>query len=64
MWQPVGEQRAVLVPEETDDFPLYGALDLPSGKTYVEAFEKGRSDYTIEYLESLLEETAGKVLLI
>jgi transposase len=64
MWQPVGEQRAVWVPEENDDFTLYGSLDLTSGHTYIEAFEKGRSDYTIEYLESLLEETAGKVLLI
>lgn len=64
MWQPVGEQRAVWVPEENDDFTLYGTLDLTSGHTYIEAFEKGRSDYTIEYLESLLEVTAGKVLLI
>jgi transposase len=64
MWQPVGEQRAVRVPEENDDFTLYGSLDLTSGHTYIEAFEKSRSDYTIEYLESLLEETAGKVLLI
>ncbi len=64
MWQPVGDQRAARVPEENNDFTLYGTLDLTSGHTYVEAFEKGRSDYTIEYLESLLEETAGKVLLI
>lgn len=64
MWQPVGEQRAVRVPEKNDDFTLYGSLNLTSGQTYVEAYEKGRSDYTIEYLESLLEETADKVLLI
>ncbi len=64
MWQPVGEQRPVWVPEENDDFTLYGTLDLTSGHTHVEAFEKSRSDYTIQYLESLLEETAGKVLLI
>ncbi|MFB6098796.1 MAG: transposase, partial [Salinibacter sp.] len=41
-----------------------GTLDLTSGRAFTQAFEKGRSDYTIEYLESLLEETAGKVLLI
>ena len=64
MWQPVAEQRAVRGPEENDDFTLYGSLDLTSGQTYIEAFEKGRSDYTIRYLESLLEETEGKVLLI
>jgi Transposase and inactivated derivatives len=64
MWQPVGEQRAARVPDENDDFTLYGTLDLTSGQTYVEAFEKGRSDYTIEYLESLLEQTKGKILLV
>ncbi|MCS3645429.1 transposase [Salinibacter ruber] len=64
MWQPVGEQRAARVPEENDDFTLYGTLDLTSGQTYIEAFEKGRSDCATQYLESLLEETAGKVLLI
>lgn len=28
MWQPVGEQKAVWVPEQNDDFALYGALDI------------------------------------
>lgn len=64
MWQPVGEQQAVWVPEENDDLTLYGTMDLTSRRAFTQAFEKGRSDYTIEYLESLLEETAGKVLLI
>lgn len=64
MWQPVGEQWPVWVPEQNDDFTLYGTLDLISGETYVEAFEKGLSDYTIEYLESLLEEIEGEMILI
>jgi len=63
-WQPVGKQRPVMVPESNDDFTLYGTLDLASGSVHARAYEKGRSDYTIQYLESLLETTAGRVLLI
>jgi transposase len=63
-WQPIGEQRPVMVPNSNDDFTLYGTLDLTSGATHARAYEKGRSDYTIQYLESLLEETTGRVLLI
>lgn len=39
-------------------------MDLTSGQTHIEAYEKGRSDYTIEYLRSLLESTTGQILLI
>lgn len=63
-WQPVGEQRPVMVPTSNDDFTLYGTLDLTSGTTHARAYEKGRSDYTIQYLESLLQVTTGQVLLI
>jgi transposase len=63
-WQPVGEQRPAGVPGSNDDFTLYGTLDLTSGSVHARAYEKGRSDYTIEYLESLLETTTGRVLLI
>lgn len=63
-WQPVGEQRPACVPEENEKVALYGTLDLTSGETCVEAYEKGRSDYTIEYLESLLRHTKGQILLV
>ncbi len=63
-WQPVGEQRPVMVPASNDDFTLYGTLDLTSGSTHARAYEKGRSDYTIQYLESLLRATTGEVLLV
>lgn len=63
-WQPVGEQRPVMVPTSNGDVTLYGTLDLTSGTTHAQAYEKGRSDYTIQYLESLLEATTGEVLLI
>jgi transposase len=64
MWQPVGEQRPVRVPDANDDFALYGALDVGSGRTFTQAFEKERSDYTIQFLELLKARTTGKVLLI
>ena len=64
MWQPVGKQRAVWVPDSNDDFALYGALDIGSGHTVTRAFEKERSDYTIQFLELLRTQTTGKVLLI
>lgn len=64
MWQPVGKQRAVWVPDSNDDFALYGALDVGSGQTVTRAFEKERSDYTIQFLELLRTQTTGKVLLI
>ena len=64
MWQPIGEQRRVWIPEQNDDFTLYGTLELTSGETHVRAYEKGRSDDTIQYLESLLKEVEGKMILV
>ena len=64
MWQPVGQQRPVRVPDANDDFALYGALDIGSGRTFTRAFEKERSDYTIQFLELLKARTTGEVLLI
>jgi hypothetical protein len=46
-----------MVPDGNEDFTLYGPLDLTSGRACVEAYDKGRSDYTIEHLKSLLQRT-------
>ena len=62
-WQPVGEQRAVGVPEANESFSLYGALDITGGTTITRAFKKGRSDYTIQFLEGIKMRTTGEVLL-
>jgi len=64
MWQPVGEQRAVRVPDANGAFTLYGAINSDTGVTYTRAFEKGRSDYTIQFLEGIAEQTTGRVLLV
>jgi transposase len=64
MWQPVGEQKAVWVPEQNDDFALYGALDICTGETYTEAFDREVSDHTIEFSNQVRSQTTGKVLFI
>jgi transposase len=64
MWQRVGEQREVSTPEQNGSFTLYGALDVLTGKTIMRAFEKGRSDYTISFLEQIVARTEGRVVLI
>ena len=64
MWQPVGEQTAVWVPEQNGDFALYGALDICTGQTYTKAFDREISDHTVEFLETIRAETTGKVLVI
>jgi len=53
----------VRVPESNEDFALY-ASDPTAGSVHAQTYEKGRSDYTIQYLKSLLSATTGRVLLI
>jgi transposase len=68
MWMPTGEQWSVEVPESNDKFCLYGALDIGTGETITAAHPKGTSEYTNEYtkafLEQVLDETKGQVLLV
>ena len=64
MWQPVGDQKAVWVPEQNGDFALQGALDICTGETYTEAFDRELSGHTIEFLKRVQSQTTGKVLLI
>jgi transposase len=63
MWQPVGQKRPVRVPDANDNLALYGALGTRSGQTFTRAFEKERSDDTIQFLELLKSRTTGNVLL-
>ena len=64
MWQRVGEQREVSTPEQNGSFTLYGALDVLTGETITRAYEKGRSDYTVMFLERIAAQTKGRVVLI
>jgi transposase len=78
MWMPVGEQWSVDVPAANDKFCLYGAkfclygakfclygaLDMATGRTITEAYPKGTSSCTRAFVEHLLSEVEGQVLLI
>lgn len=64
MWMPVGEQWSVDVPESNDKFCLYGALDIVTGQTITEAYPKGKSEYTKAFLEQMLAEVEGAILLV
>jgi transposase len=64
MWQKVGEQRAVTVPDANADVAIYGALNPETGQVITRACEKGRSDYTIQFLKDIAARTTGKVLLV
>jgi transposase len=61
---PVEGQKAVWVPEQTGDFALYGALDICTGETYTEAFDREVSDHTVKFLKQVRTQTTGKGLLI
>ena len=53
MWMRKGEQVRVPTPSHNADVCLYGVLELNSGDTFHAFHDKGRSDYTIRYLEQL-----------
>ena len=63
-WMPTGKQRSVDVPDANGKFALYGALNVLTGETLVEAHPKGRSDYTKDFLANLLDQVEGKILLV
>jgi transposase len=64
MWMRKGHQVRVPTPEENDDVYLYGVLELNSGDTFYAFHEKGRSEYTIRYLEQLQEKYPANPILL
>lgn len=63
MWMPVGKQWSVDVPKSNDKFCLYGALDIETGRTIIDAHPKGTSEYTKAFLSQVLDAVEGQVLL-
>jgi len=63
-WMPVGEQRVVSDPDQNGKFFLHGALDVESGQVITEAYPKGKTCYTKAFLETVLMEIPGPILLI
>lgn len=64
MWMRQGEQVRIPTPPTNDSITLYGAIELDSGDTFCTFHEKGRSDYTIVYLEQLLENYPQQQILL
>lgn len=63
-WMPVGEQRPVPIPDQNGKFFLYGALDVGSGEVIAESYPKGKTCYMEAFLEKILAEIPGPILLI
>jgi len=64
MWMREGQQVRIPTPPANDSIALYGVLELESGDTFCAFHEKGRSDYTIAYLEQLLENYPRRQILL
>ena len=64
MWMRRGEQACVKVPASNDKFALYGVLNPLTGETFSAAYPKGKSEYTEAFLERVLAQFEGSVLLI
>lgn len=64
MWMRKGEQVLVPTPPENDDVCLYGVLELNTGDTFCAFHERGRSDFTIAYLQQLLENYPERPILL
>jgi transposase len=63
-WSPVGEQAEVAVPMQNGKFALYGTLDVLTGETIMQDYPAGRSDHTISFLETVLDQVKGEILLV
>lgn len=64
MWMRKGEQVRIPTPPDNDSIALYGVIELESGDTFCAFHEKGRSDYTIAYLEQLLDNYPRRQILL
>jgi transposase len=64
MWMRRGEQARVEVPDSNGKFALYGVLNPLTGETFTAPYPKAKSPYTEAFLDRLMEELQGKVVLI
>ncbi len=64
MWMRQGEQVRIPTPFQNDDVYLYGALDLDSGEWVHGFYAQGNSEYTIAYLEQLLDHYPEQQILL
>lgn len=64
MWMRRGKQARVRVPESNGKFALYGVLDPLSGETFTRPYPEAKSTHTEAFLECLMEQFQGKVVLV
>lgn len=64
MWMRRGQQARVAVPDSNAKFALYGVLNPLTGETFTAPFPKAKSCYTAAFLDRLMDEVEGQVLVI
>lgn len=64
MWMRKGQQTRIPTPFQNDDVCLYGALELHRGEWVHAFYEKGKSEFTIAYLEHLLDQYPQQLILL
>lgn len=64
MWMRRGQQHRIPTPPKNEDVYLYGALDLDRGEWVHGFYEKGKSEYTIAYLQQLLDQYPQQSILL
>jgi len=64
MWMRRGQQARVKLPDSNGKFALYGVLNPLTGETFTAPYPKGKSCYTEAFLERLMQQVQGKVLVI
>lgn len=64
MWMRKGQQVQIPTPIQNEDVYLYGVLELNSGDSFYAFHDKGRSEYTIRYLEQLQAQYPQQPILL
>lgn len=64
MWMRLGQQVRIPTPFQNDDFCLYGALELNTGDCCYAYHDKAKSEFTIAYLEQLLDHYPERPILL
>ena len=64
MWMRRREQARVEVPSSNEKFALYGVLNPLTGQSFTAPYPKAKSCYTEAFLDRLMEQVRGQVLVI
>jgi transposase len=56
VWGPKAQRIEIPIQNERERQTYFGALDLATGQCLVQSYERGNSEYTVEYLEYLMSQ--------